>query len=259
MFEPYIKFKYRELLKYNKKYDNSAIRKRVFIFGNGPSLKMQDISKVSGEDCMTVNYMMLSDLYNIIKPKYHIIVDSDIFDFSEDNYGKMKKENLKGLVNKVCDPYLITLYKFKKEVETIRKEKNIYTIAGSNKIMDLNSRIKFSEIFPLFKNSINFAIYVAIALGYTEIYLLGVDMNKFLIEDIEFDFHVYKYTKEMADRMNKLANSRTNEFLLYSYYEVFKLFRLTRKWAEANNIKIYNATYKGALDVFERINFESIF
>ena len=68
-----------------------------------------------------------------------------------------------------------------------------------------------------------------------------------------------KDNKREVQYMTELHRQRTNEFMLKAYGYVFELFRLTQEYALKNDIKIYNATKGGTLDVFPRIKYEELF
>ena len=91
-------------------------------------------------------------------------------------------------------------------------------------------------------------IQLAVYLGFKEIYLLGVDFNYTAYGKNHFTEQVEPY--EQFDGMNG-----QNRLLNLSY----KAFQKAREYASNHGIKIYNASRRTCLDVFEQVNFDSLF
>ena len=91
---------------------------------------------------------------------------------------------------------------------------------------------------------IQFAVYM----GFSEIYLLGVDFN-YSNNNTEINAACYfdnrLYNNNLAYALPK------PEVTLASY-------QTAREYCKNNGIKIYNATRGGKLEVFERINFDEV-
>lgn len=58
---------------------NTISKKRCFIIGNGPSLKKQDLTLLKDEICFCCNYMAMSELYDVIRPKHYVLYDPAFF------------------------------------------------------------------------------------------------------------------------------------------------------------------------------------
>ena len=86
---------------------------------------------------------------------------------------------------------------------------------------------------------IQFAVYM----GFKVIYLLGVDFNYGKMG--EKGNHFY----EQEDKIN------------FSFLEngSLKAYHIARQYAEDHDIKIFNATRGGKLEVFDRVDFDEIF
>ena len=65
-------------LKKNKILKDIHKEKRIFVLGNGPSLNDFDLKKLKNEIVIMVNRSFKHPDYAIIKPKYHIFVDSKL-------------------------------------------------------------------------------------------------------------------------------------------------------------------------------------
>lgn len=255
-------FRYRKILIKNKEYKNKYLGERCFILGNGPSLNKHDLKPLKNEHVFTVNGMTISKEFDLIQPEFHIMVDSTRLDEKNEIF----LQNMKDLANKKNPPIGIFPVIFKdyfKKYDFDKKLKIIY-VYPRKKTRKINN-IDFTKIIPSYQNVVNIALYIAIYLGFRKIYLVGCDMTGFVNvydenENIDFGGHFYeKDNKREVKYMTELHRQRTNEFMLKAYGYVFELFRLTQEYALKNDIKIYNATKGGTLDVFPRIKYEELF
>jgi len=86
------------------------------------------------------------------------------------------------------------------------------------------------------------ALQLAAYMGFTEIYLLGTDCQQYDDDEKMHFTSDYSVVKSILN-LNKIISA----------YEVAK------EYAEAHGIKIYNATRGGSLEVFQRVDFDSLF
>ena len=130
-----------------------------------------------------------------------------------------------------------------------------------------SSEISMSKNMPSPQNVIQAAIFSAIYMGFKKIYLIGVDMTSVFMtyeadDDgktvILKDSHAYSFSeKEINTMLNRFRYD--NEFMMKDYAIVFSIYKKIKKYAEKNNIEVYNATKGGGLDVFDRVRYESLF
>ena len=78
-------------------------------------------------------------------------------------------------------------------------------------------------------------------MGFKEIYLLGVDCN------YKGKLHFYN-----SDKLEKKMINHNEDGMI-------KCYRSAKKYADEHGIKIFNATRGGALEVFPRVDFDSLF
>ena len=79
-------------------------------------------------------------------------------------------------------------------------------------------------------------------MGFSEIYLLGVDCN-------------YK----IGSKNNHFIAEETEDNRDHGEDAMIKAYEYAKKYADAHDIKIYNATRGGMLEVFERVDFDNLF
>ena len=105
-------------------------------------------------------------------------------------------------------------------------------------------------------------IEMAVFMGFQEIYLLGVDCtNTFTAGHFE-----KSYTGKSVDEYNlEWVRKKTNRpnLTLYELGEERRLrsldaYRKLKEYADRKQVKIYNATRGGALEIFERVDFDTV-
>lgn len=253
--------KSRKTLLLNKRFEGRYFGKRCFIIGNGPSLLKQDLLPLINEYTFTVNSFTATKEFDIVRPKFHVMVDSTRFDESYEVFNR----NLENLSKNKHKPVCIFPLRFQKYFESKGYDKSleIIYVYPSSKSGTVNE-IDFTKKIPPYQNVINVALYSAISLGFSEIYLIGCDMTGLVKvyddnDNIEYGGHFYEYdNNQEKSTMDKLHAERSNEFMLKAYGYVFELFRLTNDYAVKKGVKIYNATKGGTLDVFPRVKFEDL-
>jgi hypothetical protein len=226
-----------------KRLRNKHNGKRCFIIGNGPSLTLEDLGKLKSEVTFAFNRIYYAFDQTEWRPTYYC---------SEDNK---------------------TIFKSKEEINSLEIETKFfpvnfpwdYKIHFNNakyfifKFGDRNVEPKFSEDIVkgiYWGNTVAYtAIQLAVYMGIKEIYLLGVDHNfskmvndkgEIIIDETAKDYFIEKYNTDKDDLYIPNVEVST------------RAFSAAKKYADENNIKIYNATRGGKLEVFERVNFDNL-
>jgi hypothetical protein len=98
-------------------------------------------------------------------------------------------------------------------------------------------------------------LQLAVNMGFKEIYLLGVDNSYSL---------ALRKNGELV-QTNLEQDHFSPGYSAYPNMHLFKIdivnaaYQSARNYAESHGIKIYNATRGGKLEVFERVDFDSLF
>ena len=158
-------------LKKNVLLKNAHINKRIFLLGNGPSLNAFDIKKMKDEIVIMVNRSFDHPSYEIIKPKYHIIIDSKLADgtWPLEYLDIIYKKNPN--VNLLLNAKWYHLEKFSK----YRNKDNIFWIKHNSISLifnNFNSDLStiYSSGISVTEQGLNLGVY----LGCKKIYILGV-------------------------------------------------------------------------------------
>lgn len=227
-------------------YKNSNYGKRCFIIGNGPSLTYKDLEKLKYEYTFATNMIFKIFEETDWRPTYYLAQD----------YTALKQ-----------------LYNSDETINKLSSSLIFLPIDIKNLKIKYSNRIKYFYIYrkspfpkaPKFSSDVSkivfeggtvtySAIQLATYLGFKEIYLLGVDNNYSYA--IMPDGKIIK-NSALKDYFTEYYN--TNE-----YTEPVNLakpdlaFRSAKQYCEDNEIKIYNATRGGKLEIFNRIRFDDM-
>ena len=167
----------------NLKFKNCHEGERCFILGNGPSLREVDLSFLADEVVFSVNNFARVKNFKEAKTNYHLWVDEAFFEMREEN--KMDHEELLYNYKAIAEeaPCCFVPLVGKRYIEDNKLDKildiNYFDIfewvkEGRRIICDLDKQITG------FTTVVQYAIVIAIYMGFKEIYLLGCDSTNII-------------------------------------------------------------------------------
>lgn len=222
-----------------KKLKNTHEGDRCFIIGNGPSLSVHDLDKLINEYTFACNKIYMSFDKVLWRPTYYTVADSDRF-------GK------NGLVSSDSENIINVDAKIKfVGLENSLHQKDAYE--DSNDIIIYRKETHLKGDYPFLSEDISYAVYgghtilfdaaqIAIYMGFSEIYIIGVDANYNTVGDSK---HFY------STNDNSIQNKHTGSLMIMA-------FQALKDFAETKNVKIYNATRGGKLEIFERVELDDV-
>ncbi|MBY3596245.1 hypothetical protein [Rhizobium bangladeshense] len=232
---------------------------RCFILGNGPSVKGLDLSRLQGENVITVSNGYLHSDFDKFQSRYHCL--------PQITYGLMTPEDVIRWFNEMHSHLGgQQLFLSSTEAELVRKHNLFagrtvrYLVLGesfdertSEDIVDISQPVPRVESVPVM------ALMIAMYLGFNEIILLGVDHDRFLSSTYQyaFDLKVQKGKDFTVTADGVLTRGRHDEFQQLA--RLWRQYRAISNIAKANGIRIFNSTPGGALDEFERRPFQTWF
>jgi hypothetical protein len=233
---------------YLGKIKGSKKRERCFIVGNGPSLTPEDLDMIKGEFSFGSN--RIYDIYEKTtwRPNYYIVVDKSVIK------GFKKGSVLNLGVDKffVFDKELADYFGGKNDVQEIflKGKTPISREKYYQKSISENLEDYFTTTQSVTCNALELAFYM----GFSEIYLLGVDHNYQIERDIngkmKVNQNIQSHFKETKDKdFDKVA---------FNKEAATKCYETCKKYADSHDIKIYNCTRGGKLEVFERKKLEDV-
>ncbi len=217
-------------------FKNKYAGKRCFLIGNGPSLTPEDLEKLyqNKELSFACNRIYLIYDKTNWRPDFYFLIDGYTY---EHNKGWIKR---KGQISFVKD-YI--------GIEADITDDNVFLLR--------NRDFRFYPDFPPFSEDITKTFYggrttmyqmlqAAAYMGFKKIYLLGVDFSW------GEDGRGAHFDENYGNKDTYVIASKHKNELEHAYIAA-------KRFAETHNIKIYNATRGGHLEVFERVDFDDIF
>lgn len=230
-----------------KKYKDIHHGERAFIVCTGPSLTPEDLNTIKGEYSFAVN--TACDLFTSTdwRPTYYVVQDYEVFSYIQNKVADIAKERpvfisdfiaefFGDLPNHIQFPLELYdhvdghYYDQSDSDRVSHKEKKYYTEFSGDAYAIVNDggTVTYS------------AMQLAVYMGFKEIYLIGCDCD-------------YSGDKQhMVDYGPRKTESNSVKYMISSY-------KVAKDYADAHGIKICNATRGGKLEVFERVDFDSLF
>lgn len=244
-----MRYKKSEDALFIKNLHDKYIGKRCFIVGNGPSLLVEDLEKIRGEISFASNRIYDILPYTEWVPTFYMCSDAALVDEI-----MLKRPNMEGLKDAVL------LCRNKKFVDSMRDKFNIHEIILCGKYPIRRNRLVIdsisedvSEYFTVSQSITCNMFELAFYMGIKEIYLIGIDHNFTVEVDMDGKSKIDETVKHHFEQQIDKAVYPTPKEALTKCYEVIK------KYAEIKGINIYNATRGGKLEVFKRVDFNSLF
>ncbi len=254
IIKPYMDLKRKtELKKYANSQDAKKLKylkdrhqgERCFIIGNGPSLKQEDLDLLQTEITFGMNRIYEIYPQTQWRPTYYMAVDNDFL------LGNKKElNNIGAQIEFLAIDINVPIDDISANVIRILE----HTDFKLNKWNDRSSHISedVSQYFSVGYTVTFTAIQLAIYMGIKEIYLLGVDFNYSVVRDEKGKVHKDTTVKDYFSGQKYASTVLNYNSVLYAYQKA-------KEYADTHNIKIYNATRGGKLEVFERKSIDSVF
>ena len=232
-------------------FHNRYLGQRCFIIGNGPSLNKHDLSLLENEYAFGVNSFYYKTRDTGYRPNFYVVEDSSVM-----------KENIDEI--RAYDPpfkFFPTIYKrlHPKTPNTFFFEMNrgFYEKTSPNYAVPRFST-DASKVLYCGQSVTYINLQLAYFMGFTEVYLIGMD----------FDYLIPDSHKRTGDVL--LSDTDDPNHFHKDYFGAGKtwkdpkLDRVLMNYQMANLVfssvgrKIYNATVGGKLEVFDRVDFETL-
>ena len=248
----------------NARFRNTHEGERCFILGSGPSVKKQNLAILEGEHCISMSRFYLHDKYDLIQPKYHVFAPNHHpykFELPRENLEELERRTNWNQEIFICH----TSYKYsyfelmKKQPAYALKNISFINYIASVELTEYNA---YDEVIwdiskrPfLIRSALYACIQLALFMGFKEIYLVGVD-HDYLAELNEDGSSTHFY--QVAEGLNDADFYKDKEKLFFGFYKRWGHYRLMRTYAEKRGQRIFNASEKSYLDVFQRMKLEDV-
>jgi hypothetical protein len=242
----------------NISYKNIHQGQRCFIVCSGPSVKKQNLLSLKNEITFFVSSGFLHPDYSFIQPNYHCAVDILLTPkLTREKYAEWfqqmdSKIGTAQLFLSAADESFII------QNDLFRSRRLNYVHMGlkwdsaRKEIYDISQKIPTVQSVPIM------AIMIAMYMGCGPIYLLGVELDEIWRGEFKHFYPNEIMRNDLA--VNEDGKSTTPLIEMFKInYTLWQQFDILRSIAEENNIKIFNATQGGALDIYRRAKFENLF
>jgi len=247
-----------EICKNNILYKNIHKGKRCFILCNGPSVQKQNLKPLKNEIVFSVSSGYHHKDYYILKPKYHCVPQITYTDlFTRDTTIAWFKE----MHSKIGNAELF----LNSSEEEIVKSHGLFNGRNVNYVMfngefdvGLTEIIDIDKPIPSVMSVPIMCIMIAMYMGFKKIYLIGVDHDEFITRQYKY-FYKPTVLKGKIDYEDKNGNLKYGLYEMFlGYSKIWTQYRILKNIAIAQGISIYNATYGGQLDEFERVELSQV-
>ncbi len=239
-------FKNTKYGKIMKGLHNSHIGESCFIIGNGPSLKAEDLSMLKKKN---IDTFAVNRIYKIFsqtdwRPTYYVNTDAVLIRDCLDEVNKIEsKMKFIPLQNKYYLEINVdnATYFFRNDIRA-NDQPEMFSLDCTNQV-NMRGTVTIA------------CMQLAMHLGYKNIYLLGIDHNfdKIITEsgEIVIDTSVKNYFCDSYD------DDVINE-VQHDVGTTTRAYMDVKKFIDNTDVKIYNASRQTKLDVFPKVDFDTI-
>lgn len=246
----------KDVLKKNRSLDSIHSGRRCFIVGNGPSIKSQDITLLKNEITITASSFFRHPDAKTISPDYWVLADPLFWEKPDEYFNPLMQLAIdKAIAAKLFVPTGgISFYSSIKTSPLIDPCYFHYDVSK-----DIDSLIDFTQGIPAYgQNVISVSMMLAFYLGCNPIYLIGCDHDFMKTTKDEYaGIHVkhFYHNQDEVKCSGLLTWGQWSAAMLRMAYEYEQLKGYASFWG----FQIFNATRDGCLDIFSRVEYESLF
>jgi hypothetical protein len=256
---------YRHLVKKNKQLQNIHYGRRCFILGSGPSIKKQDLTPLKNEIVFALNNFYIHPDFQTImsgnQPKYYLTApihppqsETEWKTWFEDMQLHIPAKttlffglnSFQGNSKYIIDKYHL-FAEHKAYWYTVGKSTDEY-YSFNTKDIDLTKRVWNASAVSVY------ALLVTIYMGFSKIYLIGMDHDYFLYDNEE-QMRMYK---SAIHQKNELRRTFGNSFYVQEFLRQYRIFKQYELLDKNYPNRIYNASEGGILKVFKRVSLENV-
>lgn len=220
--------------------------KRCFVIGNGPSLTANDLECLKNEYTFAFNRIYYIFDQTEWRPTFYCTQDD-----------KIVRNSIQEIKNKIETPFIFAPINLKWYYGL---ELNTEYYFCQRQAVSETEYPKFCEDIPHeigVGNTVAYtAMQLAVYMGFKKIYLLGVDHSfhvsqdkcgNIIVDPTAKDYFCSEYNKDKDELFIPKLDISTLSYMA------------AQKYAETHDVKIYNVTRGGKLEVFPRVDFDRIF
>lgn len=226
--------------------------KRCVIIGNGPSLNKIDLGKIQSEYTFGVNSLYYKTLDCGFMPTFFVVEDSSVM-----------KENLSAIKSyRPQYKFFPTIYrKLHGEDHNVfffKMNRGFYEKSSPNYCVPRFST-DFSKIAYCGQSVTHINLQLAFFMGFSEVYLIGMDFSYVIPESHSRKGDVLVSDTDDPNHFHKDYFGKGKSWKDPKLDRVLMNYRMAKLAYESSGRKIYNATAGGKLEIFPRVNYDTVF
>lgn len=221
---------------------------RLFVMGNGPSLNKMPLYFLKDEYTMCFNRVNL--MYERVgwKPDFYVVIDDLVI---KDNYQEINNEVLP-----------VVKYAFFPDIHPSNLDVTDYIENRDNVSWFIADKPEFRADLPNCghnKTVVNAGLQVAAWLGFTEIYLIGVDMTFGDQKVKKINKRDWEAGEDDPNHFDPRYFKKGRKYHNPTVHEMLEQFQIGKEFFDKMGVNIYNAGINGKLEIFPRVDFYSLF
>ena len=235
-----------------EQFRNAFLGERCFIIGNGPSLNSHDLSLLRNEFTFGVNSFYYKTRETGFRPTFYVVEDSSVM-----------KENLQE-IREYYAPFKFfpTVYKklHPKKPNTFffKMNRGFYEKSSPNYCVPRFSTDVTKELYC--GQSVTYInLQLAYFMGFAEVYLIGMDFSYVIPKSHKRKGDVLLSDSDDPNHFHKDYFGKGKTWKDPKLERVGVNYRMAKLVYESVGRKIYNATIGGSLEIFDRVNYISLF
>jgi hypothetical protein len=246
----------RTLVARNRRFLNTHTGERCFVLATGPSIREEDLTPLRNECCIAVSEFYRHQHYGLIRPAYYAFAPNHP-PFTDDDMLRELAE-IKECSNE-------EMFFFAASDRAVVERSNLVTDWNRVQYLDFRridyrGKIDLAAPLPRPCSAAVIAVWIAIYMGFSEIYLLGCDHDLLWKWDGATPFITEKYYRHFYDGDPACGNNSADvDSLLQNALQVRETYRWSNRLALERGTRIYNANLRSYLDVVPRVSLGELF
>lgn len=228
-----------------KELHNKYKGKRIFILGNGPSLNHQPLYLLKDEYTMCFNHFHLMNERNNWKPNFYAVTDCLVVSDMADELNKKIIPEVDYAFFPDRHPSNINYQKY------INEKENVLWLRVDKP--GFHDNLPFCGIN---ESVVNAGIQVAFYLGFSEIYIIGVDLtfndNKQNVD--KFNSRDWKAVEDDPNHFDPRYFGKGKNYHYTSDKSQHDCFKQAYAFIKSKGGEIFNAGFGGKLEAFPRVD-----
>ena len=241
IYQWYYSLRYRSELKKLAEYKDKYKGKRCFVIGTGPSLTPEDLNALECEYTFASNGIFKFFDKTKFRPDFYTVCDRTYYSANRVNVDAVvaKKQKIYPLdfalnfgFNKECCYFLRPYY----------RSKHLKFRTNPMRAFEEGSTVTYH------------LLQLAAMMGFSEIYLLGIDFNYSLHIDNKGNLIKDDKVKDYA------YNDKAANYTIPNLEASYNAYCSAEEYCRLHNyeVRIFNATRGGKLEVFKRVSFDEV-